>query len=140
MTTKKIMLIVGGVVVALAVVAASFVVAIVGLGLYGVRNSQSAEKAKDYLRRNEKLKQDIGEVKEFGSIVPAKVNFDNGSNEVSLKLKVIGENKTVNATVDLVLVQGNAWRVTSASYINTLGQEIPLLDPYETKAFPLLAA
>ena len=140
MTTKKIMLIVGGVVVALAVVAASFVVAIVGLGLYGVRNSASAEKAKDYLRRNEKLKQDIGEVKEFGTIVPAKINFDNGSNEVSLKLKVIGENKTVNATVDLVLVQGNAWRVTSASYINTLGQTIPLLDPYETKAFPLLAA
>jgi len=140
MTTKKIMLIVGGVVLVLAVVAASFVVAIVGLGLYSVRNSESAEKAKDYLRRSEKLKQDIGEVKEFGSIVPAKVNLDGGSNEVSLKLKVVGERKTVNATVDLVLVQGNAWRVTSASYVNTLGQEIPLLDPYETKVFPLLAA
>jgi len=140
MTTKKILLIVGGVVLVLAVVAGSFVVAIVGLGLYGVRNSESAEKAKDYLRRNEKLKQDIGEVKEFGAIVPAKVNFESGNNEVSLKLKVVGERKTVSATVDLVLVQGNAWRVTSASYVNTLGENIPLLDPYETKAFPLLAA
>jgi archaellum component FlaG (FlaF/FlaG flagellin family) len=140
MTTKKIMLIIGGVVFALAVVVASFVAAIVGLGLYGVRNSQSAEKAKDYLRRSEKLKQDIGEVKEFGTIVPARVNLD-GSNEVSLKLKVVGENKTVNATVDLVLVQGNTWRVTSASYIDILGQKIPLLDPYDTKVHsPLLAA
>ena len=140
MTTKKIMLIIGGVVLVLAVVAASFVVAIVGLGLYGVRNSESAEKAKDYLRRSEKLKQDIGEVKEFGTIVPAKVNLD-GSNEVSLKLKVVGEHKTVNATVDLVLVQGNAWRVSSASYVNSTGQKIPLLDPYDTKVHsPLLAA
>ena len=140
MTTKKIMLIIGGVVLVLAVVAASFVVAIVGLGLYGVRNSESAEKAKDYLRRSEKLKQDIGEVKEFGTIVPAKVNLD-GSNEVSLKLKVVGEQKTVNATVDLVLVQGNAWRVSSASYVNSTGQKIPLLDPYDTKVHsPLLAA
>src|ERR1044072_5172709 len=132
MTTKKIMLIIGGVVLVLAVVAASFVVAIVGLGLYGVRNSESAEKAKDYLRRSEKLKQDIGEVKEFGTIVPAKVNLD-GSNEVSLKLKVVGEHKTVNATVDLVLVQGNAWRVSSASYVNSTGQKITLLDTPDTK-------
>ena len=135
------MLIIGVVVFVLAVVAGSFVAAIVGLGLYGVRNSESAEKAKDYLRRNEKLKQDIGEVKEFGSIVPASVKFENGRNEVSLKLKVVGERNTVDATVDLVLVQGNTWRVTSASYVNSSGQKIPLLDPYDTKVqIPRLAA
>jgi len=132
MTAKKIVQIVGGVFVALMVLVLVFIVAIVVFGLYTVKNSESTEKAKDYLRRSEKLKQDIGEVKDFGNIVMASLNERNGDSEVSLKLKVIGERKTVNATVDLMLVQGNTWRVTSASYINSLGQKIALLDPYDT--------
>ena len=132
MTAKKIMQIVGGVLVALTVLMLAFLLAIVGFGLYTVKNSESAEKAKAYLRTNEKLKQDIGEVKEFGNIVMASINERNGNNEVTLKLKVFGERKTVSATVDLILVQGNTWRVTSASYVNSLGQKIPLLDPYDT--------
>jgi hypothetical protein len=47
-------------------------------------------------------------------------------------MKVFGEKKTVNASVDLMLVQGNTWRVTSASYINSNGEKIALLDPYDT--------
>jgi Cytochrome oxidase complex assembly protein 1 len=133
MTTKKIMLIVGSVLLVLTVLTALFLTAIVVFGLYTVKNSDSAEKAKDYLRSNEKLKQDIGEAKDFGNIVTASINDRDGNSEVTLKLKVIGEQKTVNATVDLILVQGNAWRVTSASYVNSLGQKIPLLDPYDTK-------
>ena len=132
MTAKKIVQIVGGVFVALMVLVLVFIVAIVVFGLYTVKNSESTEKAKDYLRKSEKLKQDIGEVKDFGNIVMASLNERNGDSEVSLKLKVIGERKTVNATVDLMLVQGNTWRVTSASYINSLGQKIALLDPYDT--------
>ena len=133
MTAKKIVQIVGSVLVGLSVLMIAFLLAIVGFGLYAVKNSESAEKAMTYLRSNEKLKQDIGEVKDFGSIVTANVDLRNGNSEVTLKLKVIGERKTVNATVDLMLVQGNAWRVTSASYVNSLGQKIPLLDPYDTK-------
>lgn len=141
MTKKKIMMIVGGVVLVLTVLILGFLVTIVGLGLYAVKNSESAEKAKDYLRNNEKLKQDIGEVKDFGSIVTASVDVRDGNNEVTIKLKVIGEKKTVNATVVLILVKGNAWRVTSASYVNSSGQKIPLLDPYDTKVLvPRLAA
>lgn len=141
MTTKKIIVIVGSVLIGLTVLILGFLVTIVGLGLYAVKNSESAEKAKDYLRKNEKLKQDIGEVKDFGSIVTASVDVRDGNNEVTLKLKVIGEKKTVNATVALILVQGNAWRVTSASYINSNGEKIPLLDPYDTKVLiPRLAA
>jgi len=132
MTAKKIMQIGGGVFVGLLVLILLFLLAIVGSWLYTVRNSESTEKAKDYLRKSEKLKQDIGEVKDFGNIVMASLNERNGDSEVSLKLKVIGERKTVNATVDLMLVQGNTWRVTSASYINSLGQKIALLDPYDT--------
>ena len=141
MTAKKIMQIVGGVFVALTVLMLAFLLAIVGFGLYTVKNSESAEKAKSYLRSNEKLKEDIGEVKNFGNIVTAALNDRNGNSEVTLKLKVFGERKTVNATVDLMLVQGNTWRVTSASYVNSNGQDVKLLDPYDTKVLvPRLAA
>jgi len=132
MTAKKIMQIGGGVFVGLLVLILLFLLAIVGSWLYTVRNSESTEKAKDYLRKSEKLKQDIGEVKDFGNIVTASINERNDNTEVTLKMKVFGEKKTVNASVDLMLVQGNTWRVTSASYINSNGEKIALLDPYDT--------
>ena len=133
MTAKKIMEIVATALGALTILMFLFLLAIIGFGLYTVKNSESAEKAKDYLRRNEQLKQDIGEVKNFGNIIMASINERNGNTEVTMKLKVFGERKTVNASVDLMLVQGNTWRVTSASYVNSNGQTIPLLDPYDTK-------
>ena len=141
MIKKKSVFIAGGVLVALALLTTIFIVVIVFLGFYTVKNSESAEKAQDYLRRSEKLKQDIGEVQKFGNIVTAAINDRNGNSEVTLKLKVFGERKTVNATVDLMLVQGNAWRVTSASYVNSNGQTVKLLDPYDTKVqIPSLTA
>jgi len=141
MIKKKSVFVVGGVLVVLALLTTIFIVVIVFLGLYTVKNSESAEKAQDYLRRSEKLKQDIGEVQKFGNIVTAAINDRNGNSEVTLKLKVFGERKTVNATVDLMLVQGNAWRVTSASYVNSNGQTVKLLDPYDTKVLiPSLTA
>jgi hypothetical protein len=141
MIKKKSVFVVGGVLVALALLTTIFIVVIVFLGLYTVKNSESAEKAQDYLRRSEKLKQDIGEVQKFGNIVTAAINDRNGNSEVTLKLKVFGERQTVNATVDLMLVQGNAWRVTSASYVNSNGQTVKLLDPYDTKVLmPSLTA
>ena len=141
MIKKKSVFVVGGVLVALALLTTIFIVVIVFLGLYTVKNSESAEKAQDYLRQSEKLKQDIGEVQKFGNIVTAAINDRNGNSEVTLKLKVFGEHKTVNATVDLMLVQGNAWRVTSASYVNSNGQTVKLLDPYDTKVLmPSLTA
>jgi uncharacterized protein YpmS len=141
MIKKKSVFVVGGVLVVLALLTTIFIVVIVFLGLYTVKNSESAEKAQDYLRQSEKLKQDIGEVQKFGNIVTAAINDRNGNSEVTLKLKVFGEHKTVNATVDLMLVQGNAWRVTSASYVNSNGQTVKLLDPYDTKVLiPSLTA
>jgi Cytochrome oxidase complex assembly protein 1 len=139
MTTKKILLIVGGVVVVLGFLVVCFVGAIVGFVLYQVGNSEAAARAKDFLRNSEKLKTDIGEVQDFGSIVTSSVNLHNGNGQATLHLKVIGERKTVNATVELVLVKGSAWRVSSASYDNESGQTIDLLDPYDTQILiPLL--
>ena len=133
MTTKKIVLIVGGVVVVLGFVVAIFVGGIVGLALYQVGNSEAAAKAKDFLRTSEKLKTDIGDVKDFGSIVTGSVSLSSGGGEATVNLKVIGERKTVNASVDLVLVSGSSWRVSAASYVNSAGQTIELLDPYDSK-------
>ena len=133
MTTKKIVLIIGGVVVVLGFVVAVFVGGIVGLALYQVGNSEAAAKAKDFLRNSEKLKTEIGEVKDFGSIVTGSINFAGGGGEATLNLKVIGERKTVNASVHLILVSGSAWRVSSASYENESGETIDLLDPYDSQ-------
>jgi len=132
MTTKKIVLIIGGVVVALGLVVILFVVGIAGLALYSVGNSEAAMQAKAFLLSSEKLKADIGEVKNFGCIVTGSINIRNGNGEATLNLKVIRQ-KTVNATVHLVMVNGGAWRVSSASYINTSGQTVKLLDPYEAR-------
>ena len=133
MTTKKIVLIVLGVVVVLGFVVVLFVGGIVGLVFYQLGNSDAAEQAREFLRTNEKLKADIGEVKDFGSIVTGSINIAGGSGEAILNLKAIGERQTVTATVHLTLVSGGRWRVTSAAYANASGETIPLLDPYDTK-------
>jgi Cytochrome oxidase complex assembly protein 1 len=141
MTTKKIVLIVAGVVVVLGLVVVLFVGGIIGLALYQVGNSEAAAKAKDYLRTSEKLKQDIGEVKDFGSIITGSVNVNDGNGQATLHLKVIGANETVNASVQLIYANRGEWNVTSASYINADGQTIDLLDPYDSKVLvPLLIA
>src|SRR5437868_14894836 len=112
MTAKKIVLIIGGVVVALGFVVVLFVAGIAGLALYSVGNSEAALQAEDFLRSSEKLKADIGEVKDFGSIVTGSFSVRNGNGEATLNLKIIGQ-KSVNATVHLVMAHGGAWRVSS---------------------------
>jgi hypothetical protein len=141
MTTKKIVLIVAAVVVVLALLAGVFVGGIVGVALYSVGNSEAAARAKDFLRSNDKLTDDIGEVTDFGSIVTGSVNVANNGGEATLHLKVIGERKTVNASVDLIYTKDTAWRVSKASYVNASGQTIDLLDPYDSRIpVPLLIA
>ena len=141
MTTKKILLIVGSVVVVLGLIVALFVGGIVGFALYQVGNSQAAAKAKSFLRSSEKLKTDIGAVTDFGSIVTGSVQVADGNGQATLHLKVIGERETVNASVQLVYANRGDWRVSSASYENREGQTVDLLDPYDSKiCVPLLIA
>jgi hypothetical protein len=141
MTTKKIVLMVGGVVVVLALLVLCFAGGIAGFALYQIGNSEAAARAKDFLRNSEKLKAETGPVKDFGSIVTGSVHLHDGNGDATLHLKVIGDRKTVNATVDLILARGGTWRVSSASYVNAAGQTIDLLDPYDTKTLipPLIA-
>jgi len=141
MTTKKIVLIVAGVVVVLGFLVLLFVGAIVGFAFYQLGNSEAAARAQDFLRNSPKLKQDIGEVRDFGSIVTGGINLSGSGGRATINLKVIGEKKTVNASVDLVLVSGSTWRVSSAAYVNDSGQRIDLLDPFDSRLLvPLLIA
>ena len=140
MTTRKILLIFIGVVVTVGFLVVVFVGAIVGFAIYQVGNSEAAAEGRQFLRGSDKLKQDIGEVKDFGSFVTGSINVQKDNGAATLHFKVIGEQKTVNASVDLTYSRGR-WQVISASYTNERDQTINLLDPYESKRqTPLLVA
>lgn len=134
MTTKRIVIIIVSIVIVLGVLAALFIGGIVGTIFYTMNNSDAAVAAKDFLRDNERLKQDIGDVKDFGKFVTGNINTTNGYGTAQLNLKVVGERKEVNASVELVYRSGNPWRVTAASYRNQAGQNIDLLNPYDARS------
>ena len=137
MTNRKIVLIILGILGALTFLVFLFVAGIVGFAFYSISNSQAAMTARDFLRNNEKLKADIGEVKDFGSLITGSVNINNDSGEAVINVKVIGARDTVNASVHLLYTNGQAWRVSSASYVNGSGQTVSLQDPYESKTIVL---
>jgi hypothetical protein len=140
MTTKKIVIIVGVVVITLGLIVVVFVGGIIGITLYSVGRSEAADTAKAFLRNNERLKQDIGEIKDFGSFVTGNINIRNSNGDATISLKVIGERQTVNASLDLIYRSGRPWRVVAASYRNDAGQTVDLLNPYESRTFILKMA
>jgi len=135
MSTKKIIAIVVGIVAVIGLIAALFAGGIVFFVFRTIGNSEAADTARTYLRNNEKLKQDIGEVKDFGWIVSGNINVSNGDGVATLYLKVYGEKKTVNARVDLSYRSNRNWRVTDASYVSD-GQTIELMQPYAPAPLP----
>ena len=132
MTNKKIVVIIVSIVVVLGLVALLFVGGVAWFALRAMGNSDAAETARTFLRNNETLKRDIGEVKDFGWLVTGNINTTNGDGAAQLSLKVIGERKEVNATVELIYRSGRPWRVTAASYRNETGETINLLNPYDS--------
>jgi hypothetical protein len=129
MSTKKIILIIAGVVAVLALIVALFVGAIAWFTFHTIANSEAAEAARTFLRSNETLKQDIGEVKDFGSLITGNINVQNADGEATLYLKVIGEKRNVNVRVDLSYRNNRSWRVTGASYERD-GHTIDLVQGY----------
>ncbi|HMG73404.1 MAG TPA: cytochrome c oxidase assembly factor Coa1 family protein [Pyrinomonadaceae bacterium] len=129
MSTKKIILIIAGIVAVLGLIVALFVGSIVWFAFHTIAKSEAADTARTFLRNNEILKQDIGEVKDFGSFVTGNINVQNTDGEATLHLKVIGEKRTVNARVDLSYRNNRSWRVTGASYDRD-GQTIDLVQGY----------
>ena len=135
MNAKKIVLIIAGIICVLALVVAIFVGGIAWFVFHTIGTSEAADTARTYLRNNARLKQDIGEVQDFGSFVTGQINVENGDGVATLHLKVIGEKQTVNARVDLSYRANRAWRVTGASY-NRGGQDIDLMQGYGEPAPP----
>jgi hypothetical protein len=131
MTTKKILLIIAGIVGVLVLLVAIFVGGITWFAFHTIGNSEAAEAARTYLRGNKILKSDIGEVKDFGSFVTGSVNVQNADGEATLYLKVIGENRKVNARIDLAYRSNRAWRVTGATYDRD-GTTVDLMQSYES--------
>ena len=135
MSTKKIIAIILGIVAVLCLIVALFVGAIAWFVFHTIGTSEAADTARTYLRTNEKLKQDIGEVKDFGSLITGNINVSNGDGVATLYIKVYGEKHTVNARVDLSFRSNRNWRVTEASYDRD-GQTIDLMKPYESGPTP----
>ena len=133
MTTKKIFIIVVAVALVIGLIVVVFVGGIIGVAFYSIGRSEAAETARNYLRTSERLKQDIGEIKDFSKFVTGSINLNNGSGNATINLKVIGERKTVTASVDLIYRNGQPWRVTAASYENDAGQTIELFNPYKAQ-------
>ena len=135
MSTKKIIAIILGVVAVLGLIVALFVGAILWFVFHTIGTSEAADTARTYLRTNEKLKQDVGEVKDFGSLITGNINVNSGDGVATLYIKVIGEKRNVNARVDLTYRSNRNWRVTEASYDRD-GQTIDLMKPYESGPTP----
>jgi hypothetical protein len=130
MTTKRLVFIIIGVLGGIALLVALFVGAISGIVLYSINKSDAAATARSYLRGNEKLKREIGEVRDFGSLVTGSLNTQSTEGDALIKLKVIGERRTVNAEVSLSYRRGSKWWVTDASYIDEKGVTVDLMEKY----------
>jgi hypothetical protein len=130
MTTRKWLLLVGGALAGVVIFVALFVGVIVGAVLYTIGESEAAQTAKDFLRRNEKLSADIGEVRGFGLFTSGTINTERADGSATLHLKVKGARRDADASVDLIYRHGRAWHVTRASYENEAGRTIELFDAF----------
>jgi hypothetical protein len=129
MSTRKILLIIAGIVVVLGLIVALFVGGIVFFVFRTIGNSEAADAARTYLKNNEKLKQEIGEVKDFGWLVSGNINLSNGDGVATLYLTAKGEKGDADTRVDLQFRGNRAWRVTGASYTRN-GQTVDLMQAY----------
>ena len=129
MSTKKILLIIAGVVIVLGLIVALLAGGIVFFVFRTIGTSEAAETARTYLRNNEALKQEIGEVKDFGWLVTGNVNVTNGDGVATLYLKAVGEKGEANTRVDLGYRNNREWRVTGASYTRD-GKTVDLMQAY----------
>lgn len=127
MSGKKLVIIIVSALAALALLGVLFVGGIVGFIFYKIGNSEAATTAKNFLRNNQRLERDIGEVRDFGWLVTGNINASGGgAGEAVISVKAIGERETVNATVRMVYAAGGAWRVVGASYENGAGRNVEL--------------
>src|SRR2546421_3121037 len=130
MSNAKLFLLVGGLIAGLCLLILLFVGAIAGTVLYSIGHSEAATTAKAFLKRNETLKRDIGEVRDFGWLISGQINAQGTDGVATLRLKAIGAQRSRWTIVQLAYRNGGGWRVTSAWYEDDQGRMASLLDPY----------
>jgi hypothetical protein len=131
MSSKKVVLSVIAVVGALALVIALFAGSIVGFVFYTIGNSDAAQTAKKFLRQSERLRQDVGDVRDFGYFTTGDIKTQGSMGTAELRIKTIGARRTVNATVDLALHR-DRWDVIDAFYTNDSGERVFLTNNFDT--------
>jgi hypothetical protein len=134
--SKRPLVIILSVLAALVLLVVLFAGAIIGIVFYSISQSDATKTAKTFLRNSERLKQDIGEVKDFGKIITGSVKSRNNNGDATLYIKVIGEKRTTNATVVLMYRSGRNWRVTDTTYENEAGQTVDLINQGDTDTPP----
>ena len=134
MTTKKTVVIIVAVVAAVALLITLFAVGVAGFVFYNIGTSAAAETAKTFLRSNDKLKAEIGEVRDFGFFVTGNIQTRGAAGDAALNLKAIGERKTVNTTVEMVFRSERDWRVVEAYYDNDAGERVYLTKNFAEEA------
>jgi thioredoxin 1 len=134
MTTKKAVLIAVGIIGALALVVAIVAGGILGYVFYTLDHSDAAKTAKTFLRENQKLKQEIGEVRDFGWFTTGSVSALGALGNAELHLKTVGERESVNATVVLSYRNGHDWRVVDAYYDDATGKRVFLTKTFDDNA------
>jgi Cytochrome oxidase complex assembly protein 1 len=134
--SRKPLFIILGVLAALVLLVVLFAGAIIGIVFYSISQSEATQTAKTFLRNNERLKQDIGEVKDFGTFITGSVKSRNNNGDATLYIKVIGQKRTTNATVVLMYRSGRNWRVIEATYENEAGQTVDLMGQGDTDPSP----
>lgn len=140
MTTKKTVVIIVAALAAVALLITLFVAGVAGFVFYNIGTSEAAETAKTFLRANDKLKAEIGEVRDFGFFVTGNINARGGAGNAVLSLKAVGANKSVNAQVEMVYRSERDWRVVEAYYDNDAGERVYLTKNFEEDAAAAVVA
>lgn len=132
MSTKKLLIIIGGLVAGLMLMVVLVVGLVAGVIFYSIGSSEAARAGREFLRSNERLKRETGEVRDFGSVVTGSIKANEAGGGAALNFKVIGVRRTLNASVTLIYKTGYGWRAVGGSYKDDAGRTIELLKSYGT--------
>ena len=135
MGKKRAILAIVGLLAGLLVVVALVGGAIVGAVFYTIDHSVAAHTAKDFLRHNQRLRHDIGDVRDFGYFTTGDIKTQGSLGTAELRLKTIGARKSVNATVDLAM-RRDAWSVIDAYYADDSGARVYLTNNFGDDSSP----
>ena len=132
MSKKKLLIILAVAVTVLALLGVVFVGAIAGVVFHSISSSEAADAGRAFLKSNERLRQQTGEVRDFGWLVTGSIKTQEAGGAATLNFKVIGERRTLDTSVNLIYKEGYGWRAGGASYRDDAGKTVELLDSYGT--------